>query len=159
MWSPRSYPFPPPSPPPTEREYRQLDQRCRAVNTSSLKRTSNSFMKLTTLATMSATVEAKTSSIINRATLRLLAPGQSILDFYGFQNQVSSTLHCDLTESCNSKTTSPWSIHTGFFTASRTKSQALSTVIPLRAKLTEAPPAVKILTFMKLQQFHSFHHQ
>ena len=72
---------PPPSPPPTEREYRQLDQRCRAVNTSSLKRTSNSFMKLTTLATMSATVEAKTSSIINRATLRLLAPGQSVLDF------------------------------------------------------------------------------
>ena len=87
---------PPPSPSPTEGEYRQLDQTCQAVNNSSLKRTSNSFMKLTTLATMSATVEAKTSSTISRATLRLLASGQSILDFYGFQNQVSSTLHCDL---------------------------------------------------------------
>ena len=80
--------YTPPPPPPTEREYLQLDQICRAVNTSSLKRTSNSFIKLTTLAAMSATVEAKNSSIISRATLRLLA----ILDY------TASRRHWDLTE-------------------------------------------------------------
>ena len=71
----------------TEGEYRQLDQICRAVNTSSLKRTSNSFIKLTTLAAMSATVEAKNSSIISRATLRLLA----ILDYTASRHQVFCT--------------------------------------------------------------------
>ena len=58
-------------------------------------------MKLTTLATMSATVEAKTSSIISCATLRLLAPGHPVIStgLYGFQEPVPSTIHCDLTES------------------------------------------------------------
>ena len=60
-------------------------------------------MKLTTLATMSATVEAKTSSIISCATLRLLAPGHPVIrggtGLYGFQEPVPCTIHCDRTES------------------------------------------------------------
>ena len=50
---------------------------------------------------MSATVEAKTSSIISCATLRLLAPGHPVIStgLYGFQEPVPSTIHCDLTES------------------------------------------------------------
>ena len=128
--------------------------------------TPNSFMKLTTLTTMPSTVEAKTSSSIGSATLRLLAPGHPVIrsgtGLYGFQEPVPCTINCDRTEShATLRLLAPghpviriwnWIIR---LPGTSPKHSSLWS----NWELTEALPAVKILTFMKLQQFHSFHHQ